>query len=255
MSKAGIGTMLLLAAVAAASSAQEQAAAQPKKPVLLELFTSEGCSSCPPADRLLASLDQEQPFPGMELIVLSEHVDYWNGPSWHDPFSSHQLTERQASYAELFKIEDIYTPQLVVDGQRQAVGGNAVAVRSAIEAVAQMPKVSLVLSSVARDGDAVKVHVAAGPLGGSENKATLYLAIAQEKAQSTVSGGENGGHILTHVAVVRSLKSVDRVGPGSSCSKDLKISVPHSSSSPLRIVVFLQEEKSGKVLGVAQAKL
>jgi hypothetical protein len=119
-----------------------QAAQANRTPVLVELFTSEGCSSCPPADALLAKLDQAQPINGAEIIVLGEHVDYWDGQGWHDRFSSHQYTERQNEYCGRLHVDSSYTPQMIVDGTDQFVGNDAAHAVRAIQHAAEPPRSS-----------------------------------------------------------------------------------------------------------------
>ena len=232
------------------------AAGTSKTPVVLELFTSEGCSSCPPADRLLQALDEKQPFDGVELIVLSEHVDYWNGEGWTDPYSSKLFSARQQSYAEHFGLDAVYTPQAVVDGQREMVGGNAVAVRNAVEAVAREQKIGLTLGNAVRDGNRVKFHLTSADVPEAEGPVTVYIVLAENKVQSNVAGGENGGRSLTHVAVVRAFASVGTVKGGSSYSKDITVPVPSSvGSNGFRLVAFLQEDGSQKIVGATYEKV
>src|ERR1700730_12420250 len=120
----------------------------PRTPVLIELFTSEGCSSCPPADALLEKLDRSQPVSGAELIVLSEHVDYWNDIGWKDPYSSHEYSERQSAYAAQFGRGGIYTPQMVVDGHYELVGSDERGAIQAVETETKFAKVLLSLSAI-----------------------------------------------------------------------------------------------------------
>jgi hypothetical protein len=227
-----------------------------KTSVLLELFTSEGCSSCPPADRLLQSLDEKQPFTSADLVVLSEHVDYWNGDGWVDPYSSHVFSERQRWYAEQFGLGEVYTPQAVIDGQRQTVGSDAVAVRNAVLTAARSKKVALTLSNAVRDGNQVKFHLTSADLLDTDAAATVYVALAENKAQSNVGAGENGGRSLTHVAVVRVLSTVGTLKAGNSFSKDLVIAMPSQmQGSGIRVVAFLQDTKSHKIVGAAQERI
>lgn len=128
-----------LAALAVAGSTP----ATGRIPVLLELFTSEGCSSCPPADRLLATLDERQPEARAELIVLSEHVDYFNYLGWKDPFSAEVFSERQESFSGKPHFDGVYTPQLVVDGRFGFVGSDDAAASAAIRKAVQEPKIPL----------------------------------------------------------------------------------------------------------------
>jgi hypothetical protein len=227
-----------------------------KTPVVVELFTSEGCSSCPPADRLLQSLDEKQPFDDADLIVLSEHVDYWNDGGWVDPYSSKVFSARQRSYAEHFGLDSVYTPQVVVDGQLEAVGSNAVEIRNAVQAALRNRKVALTLANAVHERHQIKFHLVAADLPGTEASITVYVAVAENKVRSSVSGGENGGRSLTHVAVVRAFAPVGTVKGGSGFSKEITIPMPPGSvSSGFRVVAFLQDDRSGKIIGATYDKV
>src|SRR5712664_2457828 len=136
----------------------------PRSPVLVELFTSEGCSSCPPADALLERLDRSQQLSGADLIVLSEHVDYWNDIGWKDPYSSHEYSERQSAYAAQFGLGTIYTPQMVVDGHFEFVGSDERRATQAIKEAAKASKARVSISFGSSDGNATNAHVETGPL-------------------------------------------------------------------------------------------
>ena len=133
-------------AFARKANAQTSSVDPGRKPVVVELFTSEGCSSCPPADALLQKLEAQQPVAGAEIIALEEHVDYWNHDGWVDPYSSSEWTERQQAYAALFK-NDPYTPELVVDGRSQFVGNNARKAEVEIEKAARGVKTEVAITS------------------------------------------------------------------------------------------------------------
>src|SRR5262249_53559615 len=148
-------------------------------PVLVELFTSEGCSSCPPADVLLMQLDQLQPIAGAEVIALSEHVDYWNYLGWADPYSSSTFSRRQEEYSDAFGGDKVYTPQMVVDGQREFVGSRVSEAKETIAKAAKTAKakVSLTAMQPSAEGVSIKVDIDnLANLSGS-SKADLMLAI------------------------------------------------------------------------------
>jgi hypothetical protein len=229
----------------------------PRIPVLVELFTSEGCSSCPPADALLEKLDRSQPVNRAELIVLSEHVDYWNDIGWKDPYSSHEYSERQSAYAAHFR-GGIYTPQMVIDGHFELVGSDERGAIQAIENAAKIMKVSLALSAIRfESNNKLSLHVESDPLGPSvpTHTAGLFLAIADDSDESQVSRGENAGRTLKHVAVLRSLVEVGRVGKSDKISRDLTVNFNNQDRRHLRIVAIIQERPAGEVLGVVSARL
>jgi hypothetical protein len=227
-------------------------------PVLLELFTSEGCSSCPPADRLLELLDQKQPVPGADLIALSEHVDYWNRLGWKDPFSSPLFSTRQKEYSYRLHGEGVYTPQLVVDGRFGFVGSDGHEAASAIQEAIRYPKIPIAISNASRDGNQVTAHVEvpAAQQSLSGGRGILYIAFADNRAESHVARGENAGRALTHVGVTRVLKRVGTLDLGAATARDVTLAIqPEAGVNGSRLVAFIQDIKTGRVLAVTAQKL
>jgi hypothetical protein len=231
-----------------------------RTPVLVELFTSESCSSCPPADALLQRLDRSQPVRNAELVVLGEHVDYWNDLGWKDPYSSQQFTLRQEEYARRFRIGGSYTPQMVVDGNVQLVGSDERHAVQAIESAAEAAKLPVSLTPMRPDGtNTIAVHIEAGhpspsakPMAASGQ---VWIAIADDSDQSNVKRGENAGRTLTHVAVVRSLTQVGELDRSGMFSGDAKVNAGNANAKDLRVVAIVQEAHTGRVVGVAWSRL
>jgi hypothetical protein len=229
-----------------------QSTATNRTPVLVELFTSEGCSSCPPADALLAKLDQ-QPISGAEIIVLGEHVDYWDNLGWHDRFSSHQFTERQGDYCARLRVDSSYTPQMIVDGTDQFVGNDAAHAVRAIQHAAQTPKIKLILSKPLVDGQKVSASISS-PAPITTKKADLYAALVDPRETTEVRGGENGGHRLQHAGVVRSLQRVGKLKDLGAEPVSFTLTAPADSKpGDMRVVVFAQEGGQGPVVGAVSA--
>lgn len=225
-----------------------------RTPVLVELFTSEGCSSCPPADKFLQTLDA-QPILEAQIIVLSEHVDYWNHIGWKDPYSAHLYSERQSIYGKRFGLDSVYTPQMVVDGSSEFVGSNTALANKALAKTLAIPKIPVHLSLLSIDPPSgVHVHLDTGALEPSfaAQRAEVQIAIALSHAESKVSAGENAGQRLEHVSVATSLTKVGVLKRGLRLSQDIHLSLgPMSKSHNLRLVAFVQEPRQGRVLGAA----
>jgi hypothetical protein len=221
--------------------------------VLVELFTSEGCSSCPPADAFLQQLDT-QPFPGKRVIVLSEHVDYWNHIGWTDPYSSADYSKRQSAYGKHFELDSVYTPQMIVDGNSEFVGNSASEVRKSIDRAAGAKKIPVHITGVGLESGTVRAHVETGSFDGK--KADVVFVVALNHAESQVARGENAGRRLSHVAVVRNLVKVGSVEPGRPFSQDVSVKLhPGTDETMLRLIAFVQEPGPGRVLGAAVGKL
>ena len=237
---------------AVASDAPERDAGSP---VLIELFTSEGCSSCPPADALLAKLDGLQPIAGAQAIVLSEHVDYWNHDGWKDVYSSSFFTDRQEEYVRRLGVREPYTPQMVIDGAAQMNGSDAGAVGRAIESARSHAKIPVRISSVdLADPKTIRVHLAvdALPADFKAGKAEIFVAVALNHAESHVSAGENKGRDIRHVAVAESISKVGTVEKGKNFDRDVVVKVKSPlDRGNLRLIAFVQEADAGEVLGAA----
>ena len=217
-------------------------AAAVRQPVLVELFTSEGCSSCPPADRLLENLERSQPVETAQVIVLSEHVDYWNYIGWTDPYSQHLFSTRQEMYARQFGLEGPYTPQMVVDGNAQFVGSDARKAESAIRAASRESKIGIQLTPAGSNVWTLAIDPLAG---GKMPKANVYAAFAADSGTQNVARGENQGRTLRHVAIARELKQIGTVTPRAGLKSELRV------PAGLRLVVFIQSASTGRVLGAA----
>ncbi len=164
----------------------------PTRPVLVELFTSEGCSSCPPADALLAKLDQQQRLGNAEIIALEEHVDYWDQLGWPDPYSSSQWTQRQQDYAATFRNDGVYTPQMVVDGRIEFVGNSQSRARTAIAEAAREPKAEIGLTKQSDSNGKATISIAVKMPPQSEGQKTqVWLAVTESGLHSNVLQGEN----------------------------------------------------------------
>jgi hypothetical protein len=245
-------TLLLLTA-GGAMRAESPFSSNGRVPVLVELFTSEGCSSCPPADSLLQKLDQ-QPIAGEEMIVLSEHVDYWNHIGWKDPYSARFYSNRQEAYARRLG-DDVYTPQMVVDGTSHFVGSDTGLADHAFAKALTRPKVAVRLSSVSLGAtNVLQAHLEIGELQESFGlrEADVYVALALNHAETQVSGGENSGRRLSHTAVVKSIVKVGRLGKGQSFAQDVQLKLdPRTDARNLRLIAFVQEAGQGRVVGAA----
>ncbi|MGO8970807.1 MAG: DUF1223 domain-containing protein [Myxococcaceae bacterium] len=223
-----------------------------RAPVLLELFTSEGCSSCPPADEALSSLAREQPVSGAQIIPLELHVDYWNSLGWADPFSLPEATARQEHYAAAgtgASDSQLFTPQMVVDGTRSFVG-NAELARAAVAQAVARPKRRVHAALRAVPGG-VDVELQVGP--GEDKPAALWVVLTESGLSSRVTRGENRGRTLFHAPVVRSLEQV-AVVPGGGWTGTVRLSLAQAwRREALSVVAFAQERASGRVVGITTA--
>ncbi len=248
--------MTVLVAIAFALVTPGSAPVPPeRRAVLVELFTSEGCSSCPPADALLAKLLETQPVAGAEIVPLELHVDYWDRLGWRDPFSSAAFSRRQEEYSHVFGPERVYTPQMVVDGANEFVGSDARLAAGAIKKAAALPHLPLSVSADLQDGTArISVAAPSAPEGATE-KIRVMVAVVEDGLTSSVKHGENAGRTLTHAAVTRRLETISTLQRDAVPAEARWKTGSGWQAPKLRVVAFLQGEKTLRVYGATQARI
>lgn len=236
-----IVTLVVLALMAGSALGQ--------KAVLVELFTSEGCSSCPPADALLKLVNGSQTNGGQLVVGISEHVTYWNSLGWADPYSSPAYTERQNAYSERFHLEGPYTPQMVINGAEQIVGSDRAALLHAVEKEdAESPRMSLRIVSFSVAANTLTVNLATSgevPKQGAD----LMAVLADDSDRSNVLRGENSGRLLAHVAVARSITRVAKVKTAGDLTVQIPIPASFQGTQGHHLILFAQTPGNGRVLG------
>jgi hypothetical protein len=225
-----------------------------RTPVLVELFTSEGCSSCPAADDLLAKLAADQPVEGVEIIPLSLHVDYWDHQGWKDPFSSRTFTSRQQGYAKIFGDDRMYTPQMVVDGRDEFVGSDENAALRIVRQAAARPRLALKMDAATSPG-AVRLSLDLPAAPADAETIDVVVALTENGLSSVVRRGENGGRTLRHVAVVRRLQTLGALDRDSFVANGQLEVARGWTASNMRAVAWLQGRKSRHVYGAAATVL
>jgi hypothetical protein len=246
----------LLAVAAARPAASGSLAGDAgSRPVLVELFTSQGCSSCPPADRLLGRLGAEA---GGHVIALAYHVDYWNRLGWTDPFSSRRWSQRQETYARRFHLDAPYTPQAVVDGAVEMVGSREADLRAAIAARAARPGAVLTVR-VSPAGAGIRVDVdVERTCAVWEKKLDVMVAVFETGLVTPVKRGENGGRTLRNDDVVRDLSRAARLAASGPARSAQTVEIPLGKEwnrGALGVVAFLQDPTSLEIFGAAETDL
>ena len=242
--------VMLVSVLALASFTQIES---DRVPVVLELFTSEGCSSCPPADALLSKLAQTQAVRGVEIIPLGMHVTYWDQLGWRDPASLPLATERQQDYSRVFGADRVYTPQAVVDGREELIGSAEAGVRQALTKAAQQPHARLAIAASA-GADAITADVTVGAIPSEiKEKLHAWFIVTEDGLTSVVKRGENGGRTLRHDAVVRSIAGADL---GGAQLLSFRASLrPEWKRERMHVIALLQGKNSRRIFGAAQTVL
>jgi hypothetical protein len=244
--------LLSLGGLAAMSAADAPKAKDARTPILVELFTSEGCSSCPAADAALMQLAREQPLPNVLLIGLEEHVDYWNNLGWADPFSAPRFTQRQEEYLSAVGRGGMYTPQAVIDGRIDALGSDRGAILDAAKEALGKPHGRATVKLVKSDAHSMQVEASAAMLPETDG-AVLWIALVEDGLTTEVPRGENAGRTLPHAAVVRAMVQVAQQEKGKD-SMAGSATIPLGAgwkTAQLRPVAFVQDAASRHILAAA----
>jgi hypothetical protein len=229
---------LLVGGLGSIATADESAPAE--APVVVELFTSQGCNSCPPADALLGELAQRS-----GLVALAFHVDYWNYIGWQDPFSSPEATKRQRDYAQSLGLSSVYTPEMVVDGSFDIVGSNRARVDQVIASASQRQKLPVAIATTPAGGWLVTI-----PAGETDQPATVWLALYDRQHSTPVRRGENAGKTLTDYNIVREFRPI---GQWNGAKLDLPLDIGATDLAERGFAVIVQAATAGRILGAALA--
>lgn len=212
---------------------------------VIELFTSEGCSSCPPADELIAKIEKESD--NKNIFILSYHVDYWNRLGWKDQFSSPEFSKRQSRYSTWFRSSSVYTPQAVVNGKKELVGSDERALRTAIaKSLSITPTAQVVLSEVKKQNDEIQLHY---QTNGAPENTSILVALIQKNATDKILRGENQGRQLSHVQIVRDIKTIALTGQQNG---ETSLSIPSGTKGEMEIIALLQKNGSGEIIGATR---
>lgn len=219
---------------------------------VVELFTSEGCSSCPPADRLLGEIVSQARAKGKPIYGLAFHVDYWDYIGWKDPYASSEFSDRQRRYAQAFGSSRIYTPQMVVNGRKEFVGSNEHKANSAIESALEQPPVvtvNITLSDVLVNEGAVTFAYEIPP---APEDAVINFALVERHLEQDVRRGENRGRTLQHENVVRAFKTVASGKSSDNLSLDVPEGVRLENSS---LIAYVQHDRTMEIMGATGVDL
>lgn len=254
------GLMFSLALLASCSGMRgaaydESASGKPSSVAVVELFTSEGCSSCPPADALLQRINLKQTSAGQLIVGISEHVTYWNELGWKDPYSLPVFTDRQNAYAVRFSREGPYTPQMVLNGRNEFIGSDSASLEHALREDARKDHLPLKIlsSNAAGSGLDVKFSV----MDQMARPFDIVAVLTDDADKSNVLHGENGGRLLQHVSVARSLARVATVR--GNAEQSVHIVLPQGfrieGGSGHHLILFAQEPHQGAIVAAATTQL